>query len=104
MAADKRFLDDMARMAGGAASLLSTVKRQISSDLKDKVDSYSSKMDFGDKNEIDRLRAMVSKLRLEQEDLKARVASLEASTSGKTKAAPKKTAVKKPSAKKPKRK
>lgn len=85
MAADNRFLDDLARVAGGAVSLLSTVRRQIRSDLKERVGAYSSRMaDDNDNSEIERLQASISKYRVEQEDMKKRIAELEASLSGKS--------------------
>lgn len=87
MTSDKNLFDDLARMAGGAASLLSTVRRQIRSDLKERAYAYTSKMDLADRDEVERLQATVSKFRLEQEELKKRIAELEAA-SGQTKSKP----------------
>lgn len=84
MASDNRFLDDLARMAGGAASLASTIRRQVASDIKERAQSYTNRMDLGDRDEMERLQATVSKLRSEQEQLKKRIADLEASISGKS--------------------
>ncbi len=105
MAADNRFLDDLARMAGGAASLLSTVRRQIKSDLRERVESYTSRMDLAARDEVERLQATVSKFRMEQDQMKKKIADLETALGGKgaAKAKPanqnatKKTASKKPS-------
>jgi uncharacterized small protein (DUF1192 family) len=70
---DPKFLDDVARMASGAVSLVSTVRRQIQSDLKDRMEAKfaHSGENAALKDEIVRLQAMVSKLREEQELMKA---------------------------------
>lgn len=101
MASDNRFFDDLARMAGGAASLLSTVRRQIKSDLRERAHSYSARMDLADRDEVDRLQASVSKYRLEQDQMKKKIAELEAHLSGKPTA---KTTTKKKPVKPSKRK
>ena len=95
MATDNRFFDDLARMAGGAASLASTIRRQVSADLKERTHSFSAKMDS---SEIERLQAMVSKLRSEQEVMKKRIADLEALAGPKAKS--KATSKKKPAKRK----
>ena len=111
MPVDNKLLDDLARVAGGAASLISTVRRQVQSDLRGRVDAYADRMDLAPKAEIERLQALVSTFRTEQTALKERVAELEALVKGKapTKkvtASPKAktTAKAKPPAKKAKRK
>ena len=83
MATDNRFFDDLARMAGGAASLVSTVRRQVSSDIKERAHSYTSRMDLAARDEVERLQASVSKYRAEQEQMKKRISELESAISGK---------------------
>lgn len=106
MASDNRLFDDLARMAGGAASLISTVRRQVSSDLRERAHSYSSRMDIASQDEVERLQAAVSKFRVEQEQMKKRIADLESLLAGKAsgKTAAKAPAKKKPAAKTAKRK
>lgn len=87
MASDNRFLDDLARMAGGAVSLLSTVRRQIRSDLKERMESYTTRMDLAARDEVERLQASVSKFRMEQDQMKKKISDLEASLAGKSKSA-----------------
>lgn len=77
MAADNRLLDDLARVAGGAVSLLSVVSKQIKSDVSAHANGLASKMDLADRKDLERLLAMVSQLRLEQESIKARLDVLE---------------------------
>ncbi len=112
MPMDNKLLDDLARVAGGAASLISTVRKQVQSDLRGRVDAYADRMDLAPKAEIERLQALVSTFRTDQTALKERVAELEALVKGKSAPAKKVTASPKakpapkakPSAKKAKRK
>jgi BMFP domain-containing protein YqiC len=104
MALDNKLFDDLARVAGGAVSLISTVRQQVQADLRGRVDGVANRMDLAARDEVERLQAQVAKFRSEQEDLKARIADLEAKVSGK-KAAPKPaTASKKKPTSKAKRK
>ena len=92
---NNRILDDLTRVAGGAFTILSTLGKQVGSNLKDQMgDKFSAPYANDD---MVRLQGMVSKLRIEQEDLKKRVTELE-SMVGKKPAA-KKALTKKPVAK-----
>lgn len=83
MSIDNRLFDDLTRVAGGAASILSAVGKQIGEGLKDQMgDKFnfpsSSAAGFSAANDdVERLQGVVTKLRMEQEDLKARIATLE---------------------------
>ena len=88
MALDNKLFDDLARVAGGAVSLISTVRQQVKADLRGRVDGVADRMDLAARDEVERLQAQVAKFRIEQELLKTRIAELEAKVSGK-KAAPK---------------
>jgi BMFP domain-containing protein YqiC len=77
MTGKKDFLDDMARLAGGAASLVNTMRRQMRNDLHDRVNAMASRMDMAERTELEHLRAMVAKYRAEQESMKSRIAALE---------------------------
>jgi BMFP domain-containing protein YqiC len=101
MANENRLFDDLARVAGGAVSLISTVHRQIKSDVSSHLGDVAGRMDLADRQELDRLMAMVSKLRLEQEEMKKRLDAVE----GKKPSVKKATPAKKPTVKqKPKKK
>lgn len=91
---NSRILDDLTRVAGGAFTILSTLGKQVGSNLKDQMGDKFGAPHAND--DVIRLQGMVSKLRIEQEDLKKRVAELEAMV-GKKPA--KKTPTKKPVAK-----
>ena len=91
---NSRILDDLTRVAGGAFTILSTLGKQVQSNLKDQMgDKFGSSYANDD---VTRLQGMVSKLRIEQEDLKKRVAELESMVVKKPtkKAAVKKTVTK----------
>lgn len=93
---DNRLLDDLVRVAGGAASLLSSVGQQLGADFRGFRDRDSH--DEMESQDISRLQATISKFRLEQESLKKRVAELEAALAGAVKPAKTKaSAAKKPS-------
>lgn len=87
MPADKNLLDDIAKVAGGAVSLISTVRRQVRSDVRGRVDSYASRLDLVPREDVERLQAQVAVLRLEQEGLKDRISELEALIAGPKKSA-----------------
>jgi len=105
---DIKLFDDLSRVAGGAVSILSAVGKQLGEGLKDQMgDKFAMPQAAND--DVDRLQGVVSKLRLEQEDLKSRIAALESllglSSQKKSAAKPaKKTAAKKPASKKPAKK
>jgi BMFP domain-containing protein YqiC len=71
------FLDDLARMAGGAASLAFTARQQIAGEIRLRVDDLAQRLDYVPREDHERLREMTEKLRLEQEEMKARLAALE---------------------------
>lgn len=72
---NSRIIDDLSRVAGGAFTVFSSIGKQIQNNLKDQMgDKFSPSFANDD---VARLQGVVSKLRLEQEELKARVAELE---------------------------
>lgn len=108
MSIDNRLFDDLTRVAGGAASILSAVGKQLGEGLKDQMgdkfnfapsgsNGYSAAND-----DVERLQGVVTKLRMEQDELKARIAALEALLDVKPKAKAS-TKAAKPSAAKPKK-
>jgi BMFP domain-containing protein YqiC len=89
---NSRILDDLSRVAGGAFSVLSSLGKQVQSNLKDQMgDKFASPSANDD---VARLQGVVTKLRIEQEDLKSRIAELEAmmGQTGKKKSPAKKAA------------
>ncbi|HAJ89631.1 MAG TPA: hypothetical protein DCM27_01245 [Rhodospirillaceae bacterium] len=73
---NSRIIDDLSRVAGGAFTVLSALGKQVQSNIKDQMgDKFSSPAAADD---IARLQGVVTKLRIEQENLKSRIAELEA--------------------------
>lgn len=93
---DPRFLDDIARVAGGAVNIVSGLQQQLREDLRSRVDSMADRADLVPREDLQRAEAMIAKLRSRIDDLEARMDKFE----GK-KAAPAKKDVKKPATKKP---
>lgn len=93
---DPRFLDDIARVAGGAVNIVSGLQQQLREDLKSRVDDIANRADLVPREDMERAEAMIQKLRTRIDELEARLDKLE----GKKTSAPKKTAAKKTVSKK----
>jgi BMFP domain-containing protein YqiC len=78
VAGDNRILDDLARVAAGAASAFSGVRDEIEARLRDQFERILSRMNLVTREEFDAVEAMAIKARTEQEMLAARLAALEA--------------------------
>lgn len=78
MQKDSRLFEDMAKLAGSAATGLHTLKKEIEILVHQQVESVLRGMNMVTTEESEGLRAMVATLREEQEALKKRVAELEA--------------------------
>jgi BMFP domain-containing protein YqiC len=77
MQTDNRLLDDLARMANGALNTLSSVREEVESRVRERVERMLADMDMVPREEFEAVRAMAQAARTEQEDLAARVAALE---------------------------
>ncbi len=82
MQVDNRLLDDLARMAGGAAGALSGVRGEVEARLKQQLERILAEMDVVPREEFEVVKAMAAKARSEQEALEKRVAALEAALAG----------------------
>jgi len=89
MQVDNRLLDDLARMAGGAAGALSGVRGEIEARLKQQFERILAEMDLVSREEFEAVKAMAARARAEQEMLEKRVAALEAALAGRAAAAAK---------------
>lgn len=98
MRPDPHFLDDIAKVAGGAVNVLSGLRAQIESEIKTRVDEMASRMDLVPREDLERVEAQFARLQKDHKDILARLAALEG------KKAPKATPAKKPAKKSAKRK
>jgi BMFP domain-containing protein YqiC len=78
MQSQNRFFDDIARVAGGAAGALSGVRGEIEARLRGQLERILAGMDLVSREEFEAVKAMAAKAREEQEDLRRRLAELEA--------------------------
>jgi BMFP domain-containing protein YqiC len=78
MQSQNRFFDDMARVAGGAASALTGVREEIEARVRGQLERILAGMDLVGREEFEAVKAMAAKARGEQEDLLRRIADLEA--------------------------
>ena len=78
MQVDNRFLDDLARVANGAAGALSGVREEVEALVRQRAERFLADMDLVTRDEFEAVKAVAAKARLEQEALEARGAALEA--------------------------
>ncbi len=74
---NNKFLNDISRMASGAVSGLMDVKHEIDVMVATKLEKLLQKMDLVTKEEFDTAQSMLTKSRIEQEELKKRLEALE---------------------------
>ncbi|MEK7244789.1 MAG: accessory factor UbiK family protein [Pseudomonadota bacterium] len=72
-----RVLDDIAKVAGGAASVLAGVKDEIEALARARAERLLAAMELVTRDEFEAVRAMAVKARAEQERLAARLEALE---------------------------
>lgn len=77
MQTSNRVLDDVARLAGGAASALAGLKQEIDALVRQRVERLAGDLELVSREELDAVRVMAARARMEQERLEARVADLE---------------------------
>ena len=78
MQTNNRILDDLARVAGGAASALSGLKQEIDALVRQRIERMAADFDLVTREEFDAVRATASHARAAQERLERRIAELEA--------------------------
>jgi BMFP domain-containing protein YqiC len=96
MQSDKRIFDDLSKFLNGVAGTVAGMGREAEAGFRERTREWVAGMDLVSREEFDAVKQMAATARAEAEELKARVAALEAA-SGKPKSAPKAAA--KPAAK-----
>ncbi len=78
MQTSNRFLDDLAKMAGGAASALIGVKQELDAMIRQRLERAVASLDLVTRDEFEAVRALAMNARAAQDGLEKRVAELEA--------------------------
>jgi len=97
-----KIFDDLAKVAGGAASTLSGIKGEIESLVRQQIERILVDADMVPRDEFDAVKAMAAKARSEQEILEKQVRDLGEKLGAKAPAKPKAKVKAKPKAKKAK--
>lgn len=78
MQSSNRLLDDLAKVASGAASAVAGMRDEIEGLVRQRVERLISDLDLVSRDEFDVAKAMAARAREEQEKLEQRVRALEA--------------------------
>jgi len=87
MQSDNPFLDGLARLFTDAAGAAQSVRAEIDTFMRQRLERLVADMDFVPREEFDAVKDMASKARLENERLAARLEALEARLAGEAPAA-----------------
>ncbi len=78
MQSQNRFFDDLVKMMNGAAGTVAGMTREAQESMRERMKEYVAGMDFVSRDEFEAVKAMAARAREDAEELKARVAALEA--------------------------
>jgi hypothetical protein len=78
MQTDNPFLDGMARLFTDAAGAAQSLRNEIDTFVRQRLEKLVADMDLVQREEFEAVKAMAAKARTENESLSARVAALEA--------------------------
>jgi BMFP domain-containing protein YqiC len=82
MQTDNPFLDGLAKMFTDAAGAAQSLRAEIDTFVKQRLEKLVADMDFVPREEFEAVKAMAAKARAENERLEARIAALEAAIGG----------------------
>lgn len=88
MQTQNRLFDDLAKVAGGALSALGSLKQEIESVVRERIERYMAEANVVPRAEFDAIKDVAATARLEQEKLSARVDALERELAALKKSAP----------------
>ena len=77
MQTDNPFLDGLAKMFTDAAGAAQSLRAEIDTFVKQRLEKLVAEMDFVPREEFEAVKAMAAKARSENERLEARIAALE---------------------------
>ena len=82
MQSENRMFDDFVKMMNGLAGTVAGVGREAESSARERMREWIGGVDFVGRDEFEAVKAMAAAARDENEELKARIAVLEAKISG----------------------
>ncbi len=77
MQSSNRLLDDLAKVASGAASAMAGMREEVEGLVRQRVERLIADLDLVSRDEFDVAKAMAARARAEQEKLERRVKALE---------------------------
>ena len=77
MQTENRLFDDLARVAGGAFSTLTSLREEVETRVRERVERLLADMDLVPREEFEAVKAMAQKARTEQETMAQRLDELE---------------------------
>lgn len=78
MQSRNRLLEDLAKVASGAASTVVGVKQEVDAIVRQRLERLASELDLVTREEFEAAREMAADARAAQEELEKRLAALEA--------------------------
>jgi hypothetical protein len=78
MQTNSRILDDLAKVASGAASTLVGVKQEVDALVRQRIERFAAEFDLVTREEFEAVRELATAARAAEERLTARIAALEA--------------------------
>lgn len=86
----EKILDDIARVAGGTASVFSGMTRSLRGEIRSRIDEAATRLDLVPREDFERLEAVLKETRRIVDEQKSRIDALEKALNGE-KSAPKKS-------------
>lgn len=87
MQTDNRLFDDFVKFVNGAAGTVAGMARETEASARERAREWIGGLDFVSREEFDAVKAMAVAARDENDELKARIAALEAQIGGAAKPA-----------------
>lgn len=84
MQADNKIFDDFVKFMNSAAGTLAGVGREAEASVKARAKEFMGGLDFVSREEFDAVKAMAAAARDDADDLRTRIAALEAKIAGQT--------------------
>ena len=83
MQTDNKILDDMAKLATGAAGMFQSAREEVETAMRQRLERAIADLDVVTRDEFEAVKAMAAKAREENEALAKRIDALEAALASK---------------------